>query len=688
MRRFLPTFLLVPALLALLLILPSCGGGTPKANIPASITMPLSTVSLNKGDVYQLSPTAQDKNGATVLAQFSYSTDNTNLVNVSTGGLLCAGTWDTKFIVCTPTTGTGTANITISTGGVSTKVAVTVHDKVDSVQIDPLSTDCVSSAGTLQLTAKAYSLDPAVCTSIGEGAPPCQLPSNTLGNFVWTSNSSTVVTFDNNTNIGLATAGSPGQTTVYATVSSNNSPAVTFTTCPVASLTIATSSGSTAPFSLAKSGTQTLVAKAVDSKGVTLTTAPITWTSSQSFALSVASTTTTPQTATVTANNPGTASLIASCTSPTCNIGLDPLYSNLIVGDLTGTSNDTLYVASQDSLSMVPIDLANNNALGTTITLGAKPNSLQVARNASLLALGADATTSMTVNPTNNTVTNLNFVGTALGFSPDSALMAFSIPSLNNVTIISTSSTSGAAALPVTTGSTNLRVGFAPDSHSTFLTQGNSKMAFWNRSAPVQTVTLAGTANDVDFLATGHAAYLAGGAPGQVTAQATCNPFLQVDTKAAANPQLVRAIPDGSGILVAEPSSIVVISPISADNACPTNITSTANTYTTGITNPTALLVTPDSSTALITDGSGTVYVFNISAHTTKAVALSGSVSATYQADITLDSKNAYVGASDGKVHKIDLSAGNDVGQIDPKLKQSDGTTTANPHFVGLRHKP
>jgi hypothetical protein len=62
-------------------------------------------------------------------------------------------------------------------------------------------------------------------------------------------------------------------------------------------------------------------------------------------------------------------------------------------------------------------------------------------------------------------------------------------------------------------------------------------------------------------------------------------------------------------------------------------------------------------------------------------------VTQTFEADITLDSKFAYVGASDGKVHKIDLAAGTDVGQIDPKLKQTDNTTLAVPHFVALRHK-
>ena len=683
MRRF-SSFLAVLALIGIILTLPSCGGGTPKANVVAAVSVPVSTISMNKGDVAQLSPTATDKNGTSVLAQFTYASDNTSLLNVSPNGTMCAGTWDDKFIVCTPTTSSGSAKVTITAGGVSTQVTVFVHEKVDSVQIDPLGTDCVSAKGTLQLTAKAYSLDPAACTRLGLGAPPCQIPDSSLGNFFWTSNNTTVVSFDNNTNIGTATANTPGTTTVYASASANNSPAVKFTTCPLVSLSIATSSGGTGPFSLAKSGTQALVATAIDSKNTTLTNIPVTWVSSQSFALSVSAASTTPQNATVTANNPGTASILATCSSPACNIGLNPIYSNLMVGSFTGTANDTLYVASKDSLQLVPVDLANGNSVGSAVTLPAKPNSMLASRNGSALLLGADATTAVSINTTSNAVTNLNIVGTVLSFSPDSSQVAMQFPTLNKVTVLATSGLTGTLSLPYT--GTELRAGFSPDSHTIFVTQGNNKMVFGNQSTPVQTVTLSGTANDVDFLATGHAAYLAGGAPGQITARAICDPFTQVDSKAAANPQLVRAIPDGSGMLVLDPPNIVVLSPISADNACPTNVSSNTNSYVTGISTPTQLLITPDSSKAFITDGSGTVYVFNISSHTTTPVSLTG-VSQTFEADITLDSKYAYVGASDGKVHKIDLAAGTDVGQIDPKLKQTDNTTLAVPHFVALRHK-
>ena len=683
MRRF-SSFLIVPASLALLLILPSCGGGTPKANVVAAISVPLDTISLNKGDVFTLSPTATDKNGAAVLAAYSFASDNTSLVNVSTGGAICAGTWDTNFIVCTKTQNSGSAHVTISSSGVSTSVTVFIHETVDQVFVDPIPGGCVSSTATLQLSAKAYSEDPAACTRLGAGAPPCQIPSSSLGNFVWSADNGSVVTFDNNTNIGLATAATPGITKVKASVGTNTSPGRDFTTCALVSLSVATTNGGTAPFSLAKGGTQALVATAVDSKGTNLTNIPVSWISSQSFAMSIAASTTTPQTATVTAVNPGTSTFLATCTSPACNIGLNPIYSNLMVGSLTGTSNDTLYVGSRDSLQLVPIDLANNNSVGTPITLGQKPNSLVMSRDGNFGALGSDSSSAMSLNASSNTVTNLNIPGTMLGYSPDSAILAFQAPDLDGVELLGSSNLTLATELPFT--GTDMRVGFAPDSHSVFMTQGNNQLVYWNQATQPQTLTLSSAANDVALMATGHAAYLAGGASAQITARATCDPTAQVDSKAAADPKFVRAIPDGSGMLVLDPPNMIVLSPVSGDNSCPSNVTSTENSYTIGVANPTQFFVTPDSTKAFITDGSKTVYIFNLSSHTTTPVTLSG-VNATFEADITLDSAFAYIGADDGKVHKIDLTAGTDVGQIDPGLKQTDNTTRALPHFVGLKHK-
>lgn len=698
MRRFSPESLLFAALLIFVLTLVACGGGTPTANVVDQITINAPVVSLNQGDVFQLSVTATDKNGATAVAVLNYTSNNTDILTISPSGLLCAGKWDTNFIDCTPTTGTGTAtiNVTSANGKTATSQAY-VHYKVDVVLASGPSS-CLSTAETAIMTAVAKSNNPAVCAKLpGAPAPPCTIPSDTVGQVIWTSNNPNVVTIDNTVaNSGTATAGNSGLTTVYASVSNNNSPAINFTTCPIVSLNI--TAGSTIdPFSLDKSGTRAFTAVAVDSKGTTLTSAPLNWSSSQPFAMSIAAGSTS-LIATATALNPGTSVLMASCSPPSCNVQLNPVYSNVIVGTTTGTSNDTLYTASRDSLSLVPVDLANNNAVGTAITLPQKPNSMIVSRNASNVGLGSDSVTGMLVNTGTSAITSLNVPGVMLKISPDSSILGFAstVSNFSVVAIVNVGSSTAGASLPYTGNGYNVNLDFAPDSQYAFLTQQSTKLQQWNASNQILSATLNAPASDVNFLAGGSAAYLAGGAAGQVTARATCDINAQVDTKAATNPVFVRSIPNGSGVLVLDPPNMMVLSPVTTTNpspsvSCPPVVNSVRNSYPTGITIPDAtkaqMLLTPDSTKAFITNGSNLVYIFDVVQHTTTPVTLSGSVTESYEADVTLDSRFAYIGANDGKVHKIDLIAGTDAAQIDPGLKQADTTTVANPHFVGLKHK-
>ncbi len=707
MRQFASKWLCWLALLTFTLSFAACGGSSvPKANVVASITMPFSSLSLNFGDTYLLRPTALDKNGATVLAQFTYTSDNPNVVDVATNGYICAGKWDsdTTPIVCTPNNTTGTANITITSQTVSTKVTIYSHEKVDSVQITPPS-GCVSSQDTLQLTGNAYSLDPAVCTRLGEGAPPCTVPN--VGNFFWASNNPSIVTIDNSTNIGQAKALLPGQTTVFASVSQNNSPAVKFTTCPVAQISIALDGGGTGPFTLAPKATQKITATAIDSKGKTLpatisttsgtttTTTVFTsvrWINSQPFAMNVGdttATTSTKTTATATASNPGTTSIQAVCAPPNCNLGLDPVYSNIIVGTTSGSSNDTLFVASKDSTSLVPVDLANSNKVGTAITLSNTPTSMLMNRNGSSLLLGS-ATSAMSVNTGTSAVTSIGIAAEPLAFSPNSGYFSLYVPSFNGVVFYSGTQLTAQALIPVT--GTAPGVAFTPDSNYGFVIEGTTTgFHQWNPAIGELDTTLATPATDIATFAGGQAAYLNGGQANSVTARATCNITAQVDAQAVNAPQRVRAIPDGSGIVVFDAPNVIVLSGINPTSTCPPAISSTENTYNAGITiaDPANVWVIPtaDSSKVVIGTGGSSVYVFNLSTHTTTPIPLSGTISATYQLDVTLDSKFAYVGASDGKVHKLDLTSNSDVGQIDPGLQKSD-KTPAMPHFVGLNHKP
>lgn len=698
MRRFSPEYFLLAALLVFVTFWAACGGGTPTANVVDKITINSPTVSLNQGDVYPLSVTASTASGSTALAVLHYTSSDTTLLSISTSGLICAGQWDANFIVCTPTTKTGNATITVtSDNGKSASTTAYVHYKVDIVLASGPS-DCLSSATTGQMTAIAKSNNAAICSQLpGSPATPCTIPSDTLGQPTWFSNDAEIVKIDNTVAAsGTATAGIPGQTTVYASVANNNSPAITFTTCPVVSLRI-TANSSTDPFSLDKNSTRALTAVAVDSKGTTLTTVPLTWYSSQPFAMGV--NVGSPATgATATATNPGTASILTACTPPTCNRGLEPVYSNIIVGSTNGSSNDTLYAGSKDSVTLVPIDLANNNAVGSPVTLLQKPNSMLASPTAGKIAIGSNSVTAMIYDPAASTTTALNTPGLMLRFTPDGTKVgfAYTVSNNSNVAILDVSSLGNNGSLPFTGDGSNLSLDFSADSRFAFLTQQSTKLQGWSANSGVQSYTLGAPATDTRFWAGAAADYLLGGTSGQVTARATCDPYTQVDSKATNNPVFVRAIPSGSGMLVLDPPNMIVLSPVTVTNpsstvSCPPVVNSVSNSYPTGITIPdktkAEMRITPDSTKAFISNGSNLVYIYDLVQHTTKAVTLTGSVTESYQFDITLDSRYAYIGANDGKVHKIDLVAGTDSAQLDPGLKQDDKTTVANPHFVVLRHK-
>src|SRR5438128_12680081 len=90
------TSLIFAAMMAVLPVLAGCGGGNnvpAGTGVPTSITVSPSSLSLNPGQVAQLTPTFLDANGNAVgNTVFTYAA--TRAVQVSTNGLVCAGTWD------------------------------------------------------------------------------------------------------------------------------------------------------------------------------------------------------------------------------------------------------------------------------------------------------------------------------------------------------------------------------------------------------------------------------------------------------------------------------------------------------------------------------------------------------------------------------------------------------------------
>jgi len=431
MRRSALNFAVITVLVVLVLALFGCGGSNPSnadATKVLKIVVSPPSISMNRGDVLQLSVATLGNLDGPVTADVAYTSSNPNIVGVSTTGDLCAGTWDANFIVCTPATTSGTSDITMKSQDVSLTVTAFVHEKVDQVKVDPVATGCISMGETAQLTASSFSTDPAVC---GASPTPCQLPPSTIGQYLWQATDPTVVSIDSTpaTN-GTATGLIPGQTAFFASIAGNHSPTQTITTCPVTNISLTVQGSTAAPLSLSKADTKTLQATVTDSKGKTLDGSvtnsagtianlpPLLWNSTQSFAVGMAAQSTTATTSVATAAAPGTTLLVASCSPDTCNKNLPPVFSNPILATVSGTAGGTVYAASTNSFSLVPIDVATNTA-GTVITLPRLPNSMVVNSAGSKVLLGADNGGLMMVDTTTAAVTSLGFFGKFIGVSPD-----------------------------------------------------------------------------------------------------------------------------------------------------------------------------------------------------------------------------------------------------------------------------
>ena len=106
MQRFSAASLIAALFTALFLsFLTACGGTSSSANTVASLVISPTVLSMNQGQVVGITASAQNATGSTVAADINFSSSNTALANVSSGGLLCAGAWDANIITCTPKAG-------------------------------------------------------------------------------------------------------------------------------------------------------------------------------------------------------------------------------------------------------------------------------------------------------------------------------------------------------------------------------------------------------------------------------------------------------------------------------------------------------------------------------------------------------------------------------------------------------
>src|SRR6476646_2334327 len=197
-----------------------CGGSKSTNSTIASVKISSSSLSMVAGEVVGLSASAVDSANANITTTFTFNSSNTQIATVSPAGNVCAGVWDSGFVVCNGSDAqgnpiSGTAIITATAGGITSgPVTVAVHPSITSVTIDPVTQPCFSIAQTHQFVAHAFHNNTEITSQIG--------------NFSWSASSPTVASVDAN---GLATAHTPGITGVVASVGSTTSPAVFLKSC-------------------------------------------------------------------------------------------------------------------------------------------------------------------------------------------------------------------------------------------------------------------------------------------------------------------------------------------------------------------------------------------------------------------------------------------------------------------------
>jgi hypothetical protein len=654
----------------------SCGGSSTSTNPVTSITLSPTYLSLSPGQTAQLTAAPKDFAGNAIVGDISYSSSSTGLVTVTPSGFVCAGLWDQNFITCSAVKGqaaVGQAVITAKSGTVSSSANVYTHLQVDRIFVTPPS-GCVSIGATPTYLATVYNTTAPGCSS----NIPCDITS-TVGPITFGSTDLGVMS--NNVTTGVLTASAPGATTIYAAVSGLNSVPEPALVCPVVSIQVHDAASSNTTFNLAPTATQALVADVIDSNGVSI--APIlTWSSVPgavaSLAATASTTTTTapPNGETVSALTGGTTTITASCSTPSCNRNVGPQYSqNLVTVNVSGGTSTTVYAASTNSLTLVPIQTSNNTA-GTAITLPFLPTSIVADSAGAKVYLGSGSGV-MTLDVVAATVTvATTATGTILAISPDGAYLFITDSATGFSYLYNTSSsTSLLTHQLVATGAA-----FAPDGHSVSFLAG--QQIYYDTVTPSSTSSaLAFAPNSVDLSAQGGMTYVTGSAQGAIEVQTTCNQR-QWQTLAGTNPTLVAHAPNGSGAVVVDSPAIDVVTTGPIGQGCPPSPSNTSTMYDLGVGNftPRQLFVATNSGSAWILSDLTSVIAFDLTSLTPFSIPLTNSAQ-PLTGGITIDGTKVYVGGTDTNVHALDVASHTDSAQIAPGLKDGTGNVVA-PNLV------
>lgn len=330
----------------------------------------------------------------------SYGTTNNQLVDISPGGDICAGTWNRNtgggiadYTYCNfpnPLPSTkglpyGIAYLTATADSVtSNPVTVYIHAPISSISLvtTPLSgasaQGCYSQNQQAQLDANAYystnGAQTLLCAPGSATLPEC---SSSIGTLNFSVGNASVATINPSTNV--ITAQQPGTTVINATIAQSASSAGYFSTCPPASIKVALANGSTKGI-VTQGVQQNLTTTVTDTLGNPITGLSLEYQSTNPIDVTASGA------GSISAPYPGVASVNAICAPATCNpspineLGLNgtglSISSNPVSIIVPGTTSDfAWFSAPGQSLYFSSIELLNGTP-GTTVRLPFVPNSM------------------------------------------------------------------------------------------------------------------------------------------------------------------------------------------------------------------------------------------------------------------------------------------------------------------------
>ncbi len=576
---------------------PTSGNGTVE-----SVTLnPANTLSIDLGATEGFSAIARNNLGQTVLVGFQFSSSNTAALNIAANGAACAGTWDPTVTICTPGT-SGVAQVTAVANGVSSPpTTVYVHQHIGSITVARIGNPnpdngCFAQGQSWDYQATAFNTNGVDITS-------------TVGPMNWVPANANVLTVNFNVN-GLqpnqvqVTARNPGITQLFASVSGVTSDPLDkpYVSCLVGSIMLQLPGSPGNSVNVNAGGSQTVQATVLDTLGNIVKSPPLTWSTTNSEVATVSNGTVSAR------QNLGEADITATCTPPTCNIGVLPglpVYASngklpngqpgwgVISVNVTASKPPTYtaWAATTDcgqnlNCTSTMFSLTSGaNPIALTATVPFTPNSLMFTPQGTRAYMGSPmglmfldlSGSNAVVNTISSATTpcNVAVCGKVLAISPDGnrVVVADAVTQPNQVYIFDANQSNPVDLLI----SGAVAAAFSPDEMKVFILTSSGTMFVSSKVDALASFSVAGTAADVALSADGSFAYVAG-TPGALSASgfATCN-LENVFNNAtlSATPLAIRPLPDlrispsgelAESVLALDPPNVDIFTVTSVQN--------------------------------------------------------------------------------------------------------------------------